>query len=693
MKTYLKPIVIATSLMMSGAYASQSLFLNPVVVTGENSPSITQPSIDQAKARVKEIPGGASIVDMENVREGRTSTWVDMLGMAPGVFVQERFGSEEARIAIRGSGLARTRHGLGLKVMQDGIPINYISGDFDMQTVDPTAARYVEVLRGPNASSYGGTTLGGAINLISSTGYDKRNLVRAEVGSFEYRMLQAQFGNYHEQADGKVFDYSVSVSGSAQNGYRQWSEQESQKIVSNFGVKINQNLENRFYFAAANSNSHLPGYLTRSQLLSNPRQVGAGAIAAQQSRDLESYRIANKTTLRNGSSTYELAFYAMEQDLFHPVGGGVVLQKAQTYGGHLKWFNKNNLFGLSNETQLAFMPSKGKSKQNIGTNPYSGQNFFPANANQDGDNQSWLVENRTKLNEKTFLITALQYEYARRKVVDSIPANSSYDRSYEELLPRLGFIHNLTNQQQIFGNISRNFEAPSFGGATNMQASKAQTGVTYELGARGDYRHENIKTLFGWDLTLYRAELKNEFQLLCTDPANCSAAGATSTINVPKTIHQGIEAGIYSLTDNKYETRTSLLISDFKFDNDAVYGSNKLPGLPPLLVRSEVLYRWGPSHGARGLPGSYAGPKFELASNAPMDNTNTLYNPGYLLIGFKVGQQIDRSWSWFVDGRNLTDKRYAATTNIIGNSSNRNPNFYYPGVGRSFYFGIEKKLD
>ena len=363
-KILLTPIALVTSMLVSGVYA-QDKVLSPVVVTGQNNPSITQVSIDEAKTKVKEIPGGASIVDMENVREGRTSTWVDMLGMAPGVFVQERFGSEEARISVRGSGLARTRHGLGLKVMQDGIPINYISGDFDMQTVDASAARYVEVLRGPNAGSYGGTTLGGAINLVSSTGYDKRNLVRTEVGSFEYRMLQAQFGNYHEQADGKVFDYSVSFSGSAQNGFRQWSEQESQKIVSNFGVKINQNIENRFYFAAANSNSHLPGYLTRSQLLNNPRQVGAGAIAAQQSRDLESYRVANKTTLRNGSSTYELAIYAMEQDLFHPVGGGIVLQKAQTYGGHLKWFNKNSLFGLSNETQLAFMPSKGSSKQNI----------------------------------------------------------------------------------------------------------------------------------------------------------------------------------------------------------------------------------------------------------------------------------------------------------------------------------------
>jgi iron complex outermembrane receptor protein len=240
-KILLTPIALVTSMLVSGVYA-QDKVLSPVVVTGQNNPSITQVSIDEAKTKVKEIPGGASIVDMENVREGRTSTWVDMLGMAPGVFVQERFGSEEARVSIRGSGLSRTYHGFGLKVMQDGIPINYADGNFDMQTVDASAARYVEVLRGANASSYGGTTLGGAINLISSTGYDKRNLARAEVGSFEYRRAQLQLGNVYQQADGKVFDYNVSMSGNSQEGFRDWAQQESQKIVSNFGVKINQNV-------------------------------------------------------------------------------------------------------------------------------------------------------------------------------------------------------------------------------------------------------------------------------------------------------------------------------------------------------------------------------------------------------------------------------------------------------------------
>ena len=53
-----------------------------------------------------------------------------------------------------------------------------------MQTVDPNASRYVEVLRGPNATTYGATTLGGAINFVAPTGYTQSGSIgRAEARS------------------------------------------------------------------------------------------------------------------------------------------------------------------------------------------------------------------------------------------------------------------------------------------------------------------------------------------------------------------------------------------------------------------------------------------------------------------------------------------------------------------------------
>jgi len=132
--------------------------LEPVVVIGRKDPdrsTLTQPDLPTARKRLAQTPGGAGVVDASRYSEGRVSTLSDALGAATGVYVQPRFGAEEARISIRGSGLQRTFHGRGLKLMQDGVPLNLADGSFDFQAVEALSARYVEVWRGANALQYG----------------------------------------------------------------------------------------------------------------------------------------------------------------------------------------------------------------------------------------------------------------------------------------------------------------------------------------------------------------------------------------------------------------------------------------------------------------------------------------------------------------------------------------------------------
>ena len=74
----------------------------------------TVDDIEQARRKLDERAGGTALVDGESYRDRRAGTLADALGFAPGVFVQPRFGADEARIAIRGSGLQRTFHGRGL---------------------------------------------------------------------------------------------------------------------------------------------------------------------------------------------------------------------------------------------------------------------------------------------------------------------------------------------------------------------------------------------------------------------------------------------------------------------------------------------------------------------------------------------------------------------------------------------------
>ncbi|NBQ54000.1 MAG: Plug domain-containing protein, partial [Proteobacteria bacterium] len=103
---------------------------------------------------MEQIPGAAEIIDAETYKGGRATTVKDALDYAPGVFIQPRFGSEESRISIRGSGLQRTFHGRGLKLLQDGVPINLADGSFDFQAIEPLASKAVEVFRGSNGLEY-----------------------------------------------------------------------------------------------------------------------------------------------------------------------------------------------------------------------------------------------------------------------------------------------------------------------------------------------------------------------------------------------------------------------------------------------------------------------------------------------------------------------------------------------------------
>jgi iron complex outermembrane receptor protein len=691
MKTKFKYSSITVALIGLLASTLSTAQSNTIVITGK-SDSLTQNSIGSAKEDVKSIPGGASIVDLNQVREGRQATWTDSLGMAPGVYIQDRFGSEEARLAIRGSGLSRTYHGFGTKVMQDGVPINYADGMFDMQTLDPNASSYVEVLRGPNATTYGATTLGGAINFVAPTGYTSPSFVgKTEAGSFGYNKIFGSTAGVMKptEAGGNVWDYYVAGSQTKQDGFRQHSEMENQKLLANFGVKVNKDLESRFYVAAVRSRTQLPGYLTKAQLESTPNIRNSAAAYVDdnnQRRDVDSQRFANKTTVRDGNNVYEFAAYAMNYSLWHPITFGIIQQDVDTQGGHFKLTNTTG----ANQLTVAYLPSSGTTK---GTSHAPNANGLvkgnPSSVyQQQSVNNTFFVEDKYRLSDKTTLVGALQYDKANRKVSDVVSLGNNYDHKFSQWSPRVGVTHDMTPKHQVFASISRNFEAPIHGlaGSTTL-ANKAQSGTTFEIGTRGEGTEGASQ--FGWDATYYRSNLKNEFLSACVVPG-CSPA---PTINVPKSMHQGLELGVSHLYARKVDTRLSLLHSDFRFVDNSAYGNNQLPGFPPIIVRAESLYRFGAE--VNGKPSYYAGPKIEwVPSKAPMDNTNTVYRDGYTLIGFKAGQAIDKKWSWFADARNLTNKKYAADSNISANlNGNGTGALYYSGNGRSIYVGVEAKVN
>jgi iron complex outermembrane receptor protein len=262
--------------------------LDQVGVSADRYKPLTIPSLEESRADLARVPGGAETIDFARFARGRASTVNDIFALSAGVVAQSRFGSDEARISIRGSGLQRTFHGRGLRILQDGVPLNLADGSFDMQSFEPLAAAYVNVWRGANALAYGASTLGGAIDFVSRTGResgDGGGVLRVEAGSFGYLRAFAAGGF----AAGNKDAYAA-VTRTELDGFRAHARQRNARLLANAGWRIGDRVETRFYLAYVATDSELPGSLFKAEVRSTPRIANPTTAAQNQKRDFEPAR-------------------------------------------------------------------------------------------------------------------------------------------------------------------------------------------------------------------------------------------------------------------------------------------------------------------------------------------------------------------------------------------------------------------
>jgi iron complex outermembrane receptor protein len=129
---------------------------------------------------------------------------------------------------------------------------------------------------------------------------------------------------------------------------------------------------------------------------------------------------------------------------------------------------------------------------------------------------------------------------------------------------------------------------------------------------------------------------------------------------------------------------TAYTYSDFRYDNDATFGNNRLPGAPPHYLRAELLYKH-PS-------GISFGPNVEWApQDYFVDSANTLTTASYVLWGFRAIYDDDKNVSAYIEARNLADTTYIAATSVIDRASDSS-RLFNPGNGRSIFAGLRFKL-
>ena len=192
---------------------------------------------------------------------------------------------------------------------------------------------------------------------------------------------------------------------------------------------------------------------------------------------------------------------------------------------------------------------------------------------------------------------------------------------------------------------------------------------------------------YAWEVTAYRANIRDE--LLCL----YSAFGNCNVTNAGRTIHQGIEAGAGAAifrgifnngpAPDKIWLNVAYTLNDFRFNNDPTFGNNQLPGAPRHYLRAEVFYKHP--------TGFYVGPNLEWVPESYfVDSANTLKTEPYAIWGLKAGVDNGGTYSMYVEARNIGNKAYIASASII-DRANPASTLFEPGSGRAVYAGVKAR--
>ncbi|MBN8980696.1 MAG: TonB-dependent receptor [Rhizobiales bacterium] len=662
--------------------APQSEAVQQSGTAGSEKPaSLTVPNTAQATAAIERIPGSVAVIPDSAFKNTPAQDLKDIVDWTPGVWAQTKWG-DDTRLSIRGSGLSRNYHLRSTQLYVDGIPMNTSDGYGDFQEIDPSAYRYVEVYKGANALAYGGNSLGGAINFVAPTGRDASPFdSRVDFGSFGFVKGQTSSGGSYGPAD-----YYVSGTSWTADGYRNHSDGHGDKGTANFGYQFSPEFETRFYINANSVRQRIPGEVSKDTALNSPKTAAAVNITDDWQRNIDTVHVANKSTLKLDNTTIDFGAFAADRHLKHPIYQWLDW-RYHDYGAFARVVDDRLLLDHRNRFTAGFYMLNGTIDANNYFNTGGVQTGLITSRVMHPENYTAYIENAWYVTPAVSLVTGTQFLHAVREQQvnftlfnDAVPGKATYDI----LSPKVGIVWDVDKTWQVYGNISRSGEAPSFDegtAAVDFTKIKAQTATTFEIGTRG--RRPEVT----WDVALYRADIRNELQCFF------QSFGVCTPTNADRTVHQGVEAGLgvgvlrnifnFSQDPDRVWLKVAYTYNDFFYNNDALFGNNRLPGAPPHYVRTELLYK-NPN-------GFSIGPNVEwVPVSYYVDSANTLTTEPYALLGMRAAYD-GQNYSAYIEGRNLTNKKYISSVSVTDVAT---PGLaaFWPGSGASVYAGIRYKM-
>jgi iron complex outermembrane recepter protein len=610
---------------------------------------------------------------------GSLPTLKSALSALPGLIVQDSFGGfDPPRISARGSGLQSAPVSRGLLWTLDGLPLNGADGSFNSALFDPGIAEGARLLPGATDPLAAGIALGGTLALETPfTGA----YPRAAFALGEHGYARGAFLKGRDLGDSTVW---LAGTLTRTDGWREQSAQRRAVMAGCFNHHFGPQAPMLFVRVyGANPRFDVPGPLTLAAATAAPSSVSALTVADRPRRETDFGRAALELQWDKGElRRFSLEFAAQTtRDWFRQLRANGISETdgddftaraslRRDVGEHTVYAGIGNLWG--GRTQSRFVNLSGA----------EGTRFAALDLEARTTN-AWF-EDRWKLDDVTVLTSAISLASVAREA--SGPAAASGRVRDDALAARIALRRQVGDNTWLTAAVSRSAEAPTFddllsvrGTAPNLSLGwtplRIQRSDTLEFGMRRTWKNATL------EVTGYTSNWSDELLRL----ADASGA-ARGTVNAGPTRHRGVETALrWQLRDGARPLALALTHtwSEARFTGNAVYGRNRLAGLPP--HAGSVFLATLPDEGWFGVLGATW-----IGGRTFADHANRLGYDGNFLVNARVGWTA-KHWTVALELNNAFDRAHIASTAGVIDIARTGapPALFLPGAPRTLGAALE----
>ncbi len=666
-----------------GQIKKDTLSLSELVLT--NIP--IQNSVMQSAAAV-------SVITEKEINQSDGVILTPVLNKISGVFMQQGTLNTN-RITIRGIG-SRTQYGTSkIKAYFEGIPLSSAEGETVLEDIDLEALGGIEIIKGPNATSFG-AGLGGVISLKAK---QLNNLVSygksgTTFGSFG--LEKQTFSALYNDSKSSVFANYTNLQ---QEGYRANSKYDRQSL-NLFGKQVlSENSSLSFFGIVTRLKAYIPSSISETAFKTNPKSAASSWLAA---RGFESYDklIAGLGYEHQFSAnlSWNSSVFATFKNGYEPRPFDILSDQTRSAGFRSKLNFESSLFSVPNIISVGMEMLFENYSFSLFKNLYQS---YPGQGSIQGDQFSeteqkrgyWngFVQMETKLSNSFHLESGLAFNSTHYNQKDVFQTGNNSDEQYtfgNVLSSRLALLYKVGAFKNIYFSVSKGFSIPSVAETLTADGQfntnlKSEKGMNYEIGFKGNFLKRKLYT----ELILYVTPVHD--LLVARRIAEDQYVG----INAGKSLHKGVEFLLNYQSErflgmqlNPYFSGT---INRFKFkdfvDSGVDYSGKFLPAMPN--TQFNLGFNLSTDSGFN------FNTSYRLTGKMFLNDANSKETDPYQLLDAKAQYSFvilkKLRMEFYTGIQNLLDEKYASSVlpNAVGFGS-APARYFYPGNPVNYYGGF-----